>query len=86
MSAVKMPANLQLCLALLLMYLVFIIGIDFNNDILCTAVSLLIQYFALASMFWMGAEAVLMMKLIIVLGEVTTCFLVTLSVCCWGKF
>lgn len=71
---------------MLLLYLVFVIGINFKNDILCTAASLLIQYFALASAFWMGAEAILMIrKLVIVFGTITRVFHIVLSLCCWSK-
>ena len=77
----------QLCIALFFMLLSFIVGVDrTENDILCTAFSSLILYFTLASALWMGAEAVLMFKkLIIVFGAVTKCFITTISLICWGK-
>lgn len=79
--------HLQLCLALLMMYLLFVAGIDqTSNAILCTTISLLIQYFALASVLWMGAEAIIMIKkLVIVFGKISSTFLVILSLCCWSK-
>ena len=79
--------HVQLCLALLLMLLVFVIGIKrTENSIACTAISFLIQYSTLASAFWMGGEAILMFKkLIIVFGRITKTFLITISVICWGK-
>ena len=53
---------------------------------MCTGASLIIQYFALASVFWMGAEAVLMIKkLVVVFGKVSRRFLIILTLCCWGK-
>ena len=63
------------------------IGIDRNeNEIVCTAMSALIHYFTLATVFWMGAEAVLMFqKLIIVFGEITVKYFVTVSLICWCK-
>jgi hypothetical protein len=69
------------------MLLVFIVGIKrTENDIACTAVSSLIQYATLATAFWMGAEAILMFKkLVIVFGRVTTSFIVIISLICWGK-
>lgn len=69
------------------MLLVFVVGISrTENIIVCTAVSALIQYFTLAAAFWMGAEAVLMFKkLIIVFGRTTKSFLVVISLICWGN-
>ena len=79
--------NIQLCLAMFLMLLVFVIGVErTENTIGCTIASVLIQYFTLASVFWMGAEAVLMFKkLIIVFGRISTTFIVITSLICWGK-
>ena len=78
----------QLCLALLFTLIVFVAGVDrTENIILCTAISMLIQYFTLASVFWMGAEAILMFKkLVIVFGSVSKKFLIFVSVLCWGKY
>ena len=80
--------NFQLCLAMLLMLLVFISGVkETENVIGCTIVSVLIHYFTMASVFWMGAEAVLMFKkLIIVFGRISTTFIVVISLICWGMF
>lgn len=80
----------QLCLALLMMYFIFLIGIDIKQNIVCTLTSLLIQYFALASVFWMAAEAILMIKKVVIVDladhrGVSTTFLLVLSICCWGK-
>jgi len=50
----------------------------------CTIMSLFTQYFTLASVGWMEAEAVLMFqKLIIVFGRITVKYLVTVSFICW---
>ncbi len=78
----------QLCIAILLMLLVFIVGIKrTENLIACTAISTLIQYSTLASAFWMGGEAILMFKkLIIVFGRTTNLFIVLVSLICWGKY
>jgi len=80
--------HIQLCIALFCLLLVFMVGIDRNeNEIVCTAMSALIQYFTLAAMLWMGAEAVLMFqKLIIVFGKITVKYLVIVSLICWCKF
>ena len=77
----------QLCIALLFMFLTFLIGIDRQeNPIVCTAFSTLIQYFTLAAALWMGAEAVLMFKkLVIVFGRISKTFVVTISLICWCK-
>ena len=71
-----------------LMLLVFVIGAERTEHIIgCTLASVLIQYFTLASVFWMGAEAVLMFKkLIIVFGRISTTFIVVISLICWGMF
>jgi len=64
------------------------VGIDRNeNEVVCTAMSALIQYFTLATVLWMGAEAVLMFqKLIIVFGKITVKYFVIVSLICWCKF
>lgn len=79
--------HVQLCSAIFLMLLVFMVGIDkTEHSIGCTVVSVLIQYFTLASVFWMGGEAVLMFKkLVIVFSPVTTKFHIIISLICWGR-
>ena len=61
------------------------IGIDRTESVVgCTISSLMIQYFTMASVAWMGAEAVLMFhKLIIVFGHI---HLVIISIVAWGEF
>lgn len=81
--------HVQLCLALLLLYLIFLIGIDrIEVEGVCIAMSFLIQYIALVSVFWMGAEALLMMKTFIfdVFGNTSKRFIILISLFCWGKF
>ncbi len=52
----------------------------------CVFVSVLIHYFTLVAVMWMGAEALLMFqKLVIVFMRITTKFLVILSLVCWCK-
>ncbi len=72
---------------MLLMLLVFVAGIErTENRIACTVVSTMIQYFTLATAFWMGAEAVLMYKkLIIVFGRITNSFIAVISLISWGN-
>ena len=48
--------------------------------------SLLVHYFTLAAVMWMGAEALLMFqKLVIVFVRITTKYIVTMSIICWSK-
>ena len=48
--------------------------------------SLLVHYFTLAAVMWMGAEALLMFqKLVIVFVRITTKYIVIMSIICWSK-
>ena len=78
--------HVQLCLALLLMAVIYIVGIErTENEVVCTIMSTLFHYLALAAVFWMGAEAILMFKkLVIVFGSITKTFHIVLSLICWG--
>jgi len=69
------------------MLLTFTVGVErTKNVIICTTMSSLILYFTLASIFWMGAEAILMFKkLVIVFGQTTKFFIVVISLIAWGK-
>lgn len=80
--------HIQLCISLIAMLVVFLVGIDrTENEIACTFMSCMILYFALSSVFWMGAEAVIMFKkLIIVFGTISIRFIVTISILCWGRY
>ena len=80
--------HVQLCIAIFCMLFFFLIGIDrTETEVGCTAFSLLIQYFSMASVAWMGAESVLMIKkLIIVFGHITTKHIVIISIIAWCKF
>ena len=52
----------------------------------CVLVSVLIHYFTLVAVMWMGAEAVLMFqKLVIVFVRITTRYIVAVSLVCWCK-
>ena len=79
--------HVQLCIALFLMLLVFVIGIDkTDNSVGCLTVSVLIFYFTLVSFMWMAAEALLMFqKLVIVFVHITTRYIIVLSTVCWSK-
>ena len=69
------------------MFLIFVIGISHTEHKAgCVIVAMLIFYFTLASFMWMAAEAVLMFqKLVIVFMDITTKYIVTVSIVCWGK-
>ncbi len=80
--------HIQLSLAILCMLIVFAVGIE-RVDVYggCVLVSVLIHYFTLVAVMWMGAEALLMFqKLVIVFMRITTKFIVILSLVCWCKF
>ena len=50
------------------------------------AVSVAIHYFTLAAVMWMGAEALLMFqKLVIVFIQITTKYIIIISIVCWGE-
>ncbi len=69
------------------MLVVFAVGIE-RIEVYggCVLVSILIHYFSLVSVMWMGAEALLMFqKLVIVFMAITTKFIVILSLVCWCK-
>ena len=52
----------------------------------CVTLSLLVHYFTLVAVMWMGAEALLMFqKLVIVFVRITTKFIVIVSLICWSK-
>ncbi len=70
------------------MLIVFMVGIDQTDPFGgCVAVSVLIQYFTLASVMWMGAEALLMFqKLVIVFALITRRYLIFVSFVCWCKW
>ena len=78
--------HIQLCCAFIGMLLVFVIGIDRTENYGgCVSVSVLIHYFTLVAMMWMGAEALLMFqKLVLVFFQTTTRYIVVLSFICWG--
>ena len=80
--------HIQLCIALSIMMIVFVSGINrTDNRLGCITVGVLIHYFSLVSCLWMGAEAVLMFqKLIVVFDQITWRYFLIISVFCWGKF
>ena len=79
--------HIQLCIALFCMLITFVCGIDQTSVYGgCVLVSVQIHYFTMVAVMFMGAEAVLMFKkLIIVFGQTTTKFFVAISLICWCK-
>ena len=79
--------HVQLCVALFCMLIVFVIGIDQTGVYGgCVLVSVLIHYFTLVAVMWMGAEALLMFqKLVIVFVHITTRYIAAISLVCWRK-
>ena len=80
--------HIQLSIAIFCMLVVFAAGI---NQVQmyegCIVVSVLIHYFTLVAVMWMGAEALLtFQKLVIVFIDITKRFIVILSLVCWCKF
>ena len=67
--------------------LVFVVGIERVEVYgVCVAISAFIHYFTLVTLMWMAAEALLMFqKLIIVFTQITTRYLVIVSLFCWRK-
>ncbi len=77
--------HVQLCAAIGLMLIAFVVGVDRSEVYgVCVAMSALIQYLTLVSVMWMGAEALFMFqKLVIIFVQITTKYIVTLSLVCW---
>ncbi|XP_071490278.1 uncharacterized protein [Diadema antillarum] len=77
---------LNLCLALLGLYFVFVIGIDRRYPTAgCVIVGLLIHYFLLASMCWMAVEAANMyLRFVKVLNAHVSKFMLKACLCAWG--
>ncbi|XP_072179699.1 uncharacterized protein [Diadema setosum] len=77
--------HINLCVALLGLYLVFVIGIDRHSPTSgCIAIGFLIHYFLLASMAWMLVEAVYMYVLFVTVHSGTVSkFLRIATVSAW---
>ena len=69
------------------MLLVFVSGIsEVSPKEGCITVGVLIHYFGLVAWMWMGAEALLMFrKLVIVFVNVSWYYHLAASIVCWGK-
>ena len=75
----------QLSVAIFGMMITFVVGIEQTQSTGgCVTVSLLVHYFSMASVMWMTAEAWLMFqKFVIVFVQITTRYIVTVSLICW---
>ena len=85
--------HIQLSLAILFMLVVSFALVTLSAENIaalyggCMTVSVLVHYFTLVAVMWMGAEALLMfLKLVIVFIQITTKFIVFVSLFCWSKF
>ena len=85
--------HVQLSFAILLMLIVSFVLVVLSAENVaslyggCVTVSVLVHYFTLVAVMWMGAEALLMFqKLVIVFVRITTKFIVGISIVCWSKY
>ena len=78
---------LNLCFALLGLYVTFIIStVSTGVPVLCGVVSALMHYFFLAVFFWMAAEAIqLHRKLVTVFKPDITSYVTIAMAICWGR-
>ncbi|XP_071854192.1 uncharacterized protein [Apostichopus japonicus] len=73
------------CISLLLLYIVFLAGIDSNISFVCMASAILLHYFMLTTMFWMAVEAHNMyMYLVKVFQRDVRRFILKASILAWG--
>lgn len=84
--------HVQLSLALLMMLIVALVLVVLSAERVtpvyggCVVVSVLVHYFTLVAVMWMGAEALLMFqKLVLVFANITKKFIVIVSIICWSK-
>ena len=77
---------LNLCFALLGLYLLFIFAIHSTAvTALCMLVAALLQYFFLVSFMAMAAEAInLYIKLVLVMGSAISHYVLKAAITCWG--
>ena len=83
----------QLSLSMLLMLIVAMVLIILSAERIdtlyggCVVVSMLVHYFTLVAVMWMGAEALLMFQKLIVnvFSQVTTRYIIIVSIICWSE-
>ena len=89
-SAVQYKFYLQLCLALLCMYIVFLAGINRTKHYIgCVVVSVLLHYFTLASVLWMSAICSFLFWIMVVnpfaKARFNCCRMAIITIICWGE-
>ena len=86
-EVVHVKLLLNLCFALLGLYVTFIIStVSTGVPVLCGVVSALMHYFFLAVFFWMTAEAIhLHRKLVTVFKPDITSYVTIAMAICWGR-
>ena len=85
----KVPSRILVSFAcsLLCLYTVFLVGIEQTSSrVGCIIVAILIHYFTLASVVWMGVEAFnLYLKLVKVFNADVRNFMIKASILAWGE-
>ena len=89
-SAIQYKFYLQLCLALLSMYIVFLAGINRTEHYIgCVVASVLLHYFALTSVLWMFAICSFLFWIMVVnpfaKANFNCCRMAIVTLICWGK-
>lgn len=89
-TAIQYKFYIQLCIALLCMYLFFIVGIGrTENFTACVAFSVLIHYFTLAAVMWMSAICMFIFWIMVVnpfaKAKFNSCHMLLITSLCWGE-
>lgn len=85
-QALSQKVLFNLSLALLLLYVTFLVGIErTENTVACTIVAILQHYFLLSSFAWMAVEAILQyFRFVKVIGSYVPRFIIKAAVPAWG--
>ena len=89
-SAIQYKFYLQLCLALLGMYIVFLAGINRTQHFIgCVIASVLLHYLTLAAVLWMSAICSFLFWIMVVnpfaKANFNCCHMTIITLICWGK-
>ena len=86
-SSTPRKTLLNLCISLILLYGVFLAGIEQTQSRLaCTIFAALIHYFFLTSVFWSSAEAMVCFYLLVLTRRnLVPGYLLRMLIFCWGK-
>ena len=89
-SSIQFKFYIQLCIALLCLYVAFIAGIDRTERFpVCVLFSALIHYFSLTSVLWMSATCGFIFWILVVNPFSKTHFnnvhMLVVTVLCWGE-